>query len=106
MKKIMLLTRIFIISLCFLVLTFSQSPARSSITPFTFKTLNNEIVHLDSLLQKGPVLITFWAMWCKPCKEELHALSKVSSEFPFDSVTIVSVNTKKFESCEIVCKST
>jgi thiol-disulfide isomerase/thioredoxin len=60
--------------------------------PFSIKTLNNEIVHIDSLLQKKPVLITFWALWCKPCKEELQGLKRMNNENPFDKVTIVSVN--------------
>ena len=92
MKKYVPAVKILIFSLCSMILFFSQSPARSNITPFTFKTLENEIVHIDSLLQKGPVLIVFWAMWCKPCKEELHALSKAASEYPFDSITIIPVN--------------
>lgn len=62
------------------------------ITPFTFKTLDNEIIHVDSLTQKGPVIITFWALWCKPCKEEMIALADVYSDVPFDSASIISVN--------------
>jgi len=61
-------------------------------SPFTFKTLDNEIVHIDSLLQKGPVLFTFWALWCKPCKEEMHAINRVRDQHPFDKITVVSVN--------------
>ncbi|MCE5250494.1 TlpA family protein disulfide reductase [bacterium] len=91
MNKYKSFATVFVISFCFFVLPYSRSYARSPVIPFSFKTLTNEIMPVDSLLQKGPVLITFWAMWCKPCKEELHALSKVHSEYPFDSITIVSV---------------
>lgn len=59
---------------------------------FNLTTTNNEIVSVDSLLQKGPVLITFWALWCKNCKEELQAIKKINTEYPFNEIMVVLVN--------------
>jgi thiol-disulfide isomerase/thioredoxin len=75
-----------------LLMTVIGLEAERNVTPFTLKTIDNELVPIDSLLVKGPVLITFWAMWCKPCKEELHALKAVCADPPFNAVTIVAVN--------------
>lgn len=36
-------------------------------------------VRLLSDLQEKPTLITFWAPWCAPCREELAALSKIQA---------------------------
>ena len=60
--------------------------------PFNLRTVKNKIVPIDSLLQNGPVLITFWALWCKPCKEKLQALKRLKDEYPFKEITIVAVN--------------
>jgi thiol-disulfide isomerase/thioredoxin len=35
--------------------------------------------HLLSDLNEKPTLITFWAPWCAPCREELAALSKIQA---------------------------
>jgi len=41
---------------------------------FSLMSANNEMVYLDSVLQKGPVYMSFWALWCKMCIKELDAI--------------------------------
>lgn len=41
---------------------------------FSLMSTSNKMLHLDSLLQKGPVYMSFWALWCKMCIKELDAL--------------------------------
>lgn len=59
---------------------------------FSLKTLKNEIIPIDSLVNEAPVLVTFWALWCNPCKEELQALNRLKDEYPFNQILIVAVN--------------
>ena len=47
---------------------------------------------LESLLEKGPVVLTFWTTWCKPCIQELFYLQKHYALEKEKRVTIVGIN--------------
>lgn len=47
---------------------------------------------LTDHLKKGPVYLTFWALWCTPCKQELRALKTFVEESGDQAFTIVAVN--------------
>ncbi len=53
--------------------------------------LRGAVVDLDSLRTRGPVVVTFWATWCKPCRHELPALAAVVRAAG-DSVALIAVN--------------
>ncbi len=42
-------------------------------------------------LAKGPVLMAFWALWCKPCLKELPHIDKIAQEYK-DQLTVLAVN--------------
>jgi thiol-disulfide isomerase/thioredoxin len=39
-----------------------------------------------------PVLMTFWASWCGPCREELPELQKLSAELADEGFALVTIN--------------
>jgi thiol-disulfide isomerase/thioredoxin len=47
---------------------------------------------LSSYVQKGPVYVNFWALWCEPCKQELRAMKTLVNELPGDSFTLLAIN--------------
>jgi peroxiredoxin len=59
---------------------------------FTVETINGEEIHFADLNKKGPTLITFWALWCKPCRAELKHLELIYRKFSDKGFSILAIN--------------
>jgi peroxiredoxin len=57
----------------------------------------NDISHTEIIGQK-PVLISFWATWCKPCKKELVNLlpyyEEMANDIEFVAITVDGARSK------------
>ena len=72
MKKLIL--TIAIIGM-FTTLSFSQNRTLPSVE---VKTLDGGNINIQEIENSGkPIVISFWATWCKPCKKELNAIAEV-----------------------------
>jgi len=69
----------------------TATPNRSMVADFTLSTLKGETVKLSDFKGKV-VVISFWASWCKPCKQELQHLDKMARTRTADMV-LLAVNT-------------
>jgi cytochrome c biogenesis protein CcmG/thiol:disulfide interchange protein DsbE len=46
------------------------------------KTLDGKNINIQEIENSGkPIVISFWATWCKPCKKELNAIAEVYEEW-------------------------
>jgi len=59
---------------------------------FTLQDLNDNSVTLSKLLEKGPVLMSFWATWCSPCKEEMKKLNPIYEKYKDSGFTYLAIN--------------
>jgi peroxiredoxin len=48
---------------------------------FTIEDLDGDNFTLSELLENGPVVISFWATWCKPCIRELPHLQEMYNTY-------------------------
>lgn len=72
---------------------FSQdSPKAQTAIDFTARDLNGNKVQLKKLLESGPVLIDFWALWCVPCLKELPKLQEMRERYKSRGLTIAAIN--------------
>jgi len=60
--------------LIIIILVFLFAQAELTEAPsFELESIEGEVISLDSLLKKGPVFMSFWALWCTQCIKELDA---------------------------------
>jgi thiol-disulfide isomerase/thioredoxin len=59
---------------------------------FNLKTLQGESTRLRDALEKGPVLLDFWATWCAPCKKAMPFYDELVARYAEHGVQLLSVN--------------
>jgi len=93
MKKIAL---IFVLMLVLMVA--DESASLPDAPGFTLKNADGSEICLDYLLKKGPVLMSFWALWCKMCIKELDALRPYTNGFDSLNITLLAISQDKARS--------
>lgn len=59
---------------------------------FVVEDLAGRTLDLDTLLARGPVLLDFWATWCKPCHAAIPELNAWHEAYAAQGLTIIGVS--------------
>jgi peroxiredoxin len=72
---------------------FSQNATQNrTAADFTARDLDGNKVRLKKLLESGPVLLDFWALWCVPCLKELPKIQEIRTRYKNRGLTVIAVN--------------
>lgn len=80
----------------FLVLagcTFATAASEAKLAPeFTLPDLGGEDVVLSERLKEGPVIVDFWATWCKPCIKAFPDLQKIFDNYKDCGLSVFAIS--------------
>lgn len=69
-----------------------QGAASVRAPAFRLRTLDGRVLDSQELLARGPVVLDFWATWCRPCERSLPALQDLHSRFSEQGVTVLAIS--------------
>ena len=70
---------------------FSQ-PAAGEAPDFKLVNIDGKDVKLSELLAEGPVILDFWATWCKPCLKAFPGLQEMLDKYEDRGLQVVTIS--------------
>lgn len=59
---------------------------------FSITSLNGDKIKLSRQYSKGAVFVNFWALWCKPCRNEMKWLKELDEKYSSQGLSIIGIN--------------
>ncbi len=70
----------------------SASAAEGIAPDFSLRDLDGKLVKYADFKTKKPVLIDFWATWCKPCVKSLPHLQDIYERYGEKGLVVLAIN--------------
>ncbi|HVP57984.1 MAG TPA: TlpA disulfide reductase family protein [bacterium] len=65
--------------------------AQGKAPDFALSNIDGKVIKLAELLKRGPVVVDFWATWCKPCIKGFPALQQTYDKYKAQGLTVVAI---------------
>lgn len=75
-------------------LVSAQEFKTKMVPDFTLPDINGKVVKLSDNFGKGPIYISFWMTWCKPCVEELKIIEKLYEKYKDQGFIVYAINSE------------
>ncbi|MBQ9473501.1 MAG: TlpA family protein disulfide reductase [Bacteroidales bacterium] len=87
-------TRHLLFAAFFVAATVAVTAQTTTLPNVTLKTVDGRSVQTTEITNDGkPIILSFWATWCKPCNRELNAISERYDEWrEITGVKLVAVS--------------
>lgn len=92
MKILSLLILVYFISLPLLAQNEENLSGRKA-PNFKLVNLNGKYAELNKEIGNGPILLSFWATWCKPCLEEMVEYNKIYKDYKAKGFKLLAIST-------------
>ncbi len=88
----------------FLFLATPLAYAQKTLPDIDLKTTAKEVIKASKLSNDGnPIIISFWATWCKPCMQELNTIAEEYEEWQKETgVKLIAISTDDARSADRV----
>ncbi len=82
------------ITLVLFLLLLNVCAASAQLPAIQLKDINGKSLNVSELTKKGnPVILSFFATWCKPCQRELNTISEVYEDWQEETgVELIAVS--------------
>ena len=84
MRKLIIIITLFAVSVILVAAASADDIGEGKFPDFKLKSPSGCDVVLADLIGERPIVITFWATWCKPCKKELEKMKPIFDELKDD----------------------
>jgi len=72
--------------------TVETSLSQKKVPAVKLVDMSGKSINTSDLTANGPVIISFWATWCAPCKKELNTIHEVYEDWVAETgVTLVAI---------------